>query len=84
ISEQSIDIGAQLATQAPIQSNMDSVGSISAHGLSLANAHAKFKPKFADFTCSHTEVLLFARLITKEVIPHAFWGSDHNFNIIMK
>ena len=106
ISEQSIDLDTQLATQAPLHPGSHSFDSVSAHGLSSARAHAKFKPKFADFTCSHTEVratlisplphcvckaqdqytqvFFFARLITKEVIPNALWGSDYNFNIIMK
>ena len=41
-------------------------------------AQAKLKPKFAEFTCNIAEVYLFVCVITKEVIPHAFWGSHNN------
>lgn len=45
----------QLKTQ-PDQSIVPSLDEVSAHGLSFAKAQSKNKPKFVEFTCSHTEV----------------------------
>lgn len=42
----------------------------------------KHKPRFVDFTCDYSEVFRFAVVVTKLVIPKAFWGCERNFKII--
>lgn len=73
------------------------------HGLSQAEKQGKKKPRFAEFTCSHTEVGVlywvapsgtcvahareqvyrYAVLVTKAVIPNAFWGSAKNTKLML-
>ncbi|PSR75587.1 hypothetical protein PHLCEN_2v9067, partial [Hermanssonia centrifuga] len=63
--------------------SFDSTGQpISAQGLSQSSKQAKKKPRFAEFTCSHAEVYCYAVLVTKLVIPPAFWGSKKNFAVV--
>ncbi|KAF7974772.1 hypothetical protein HWV62_11243 [Athelia sp. TMB] len=47
------------------------------------NKKSKIKPRFAEFTCSHTEVYRYAVLVTDAVIPKAFWGSTRNSRLMM-
>ncbi|KZT22067.1 hypothetical protein NEOLEDRAFT_1221248 [Neolentinus lepideus HHB14362 ss-1] len=56
--------------------------SIVSHALSQAGKGAKHKPRFAEFACSQLEVYRYAILVTRAVIPHAFWGSQKNFHVI--
>ncbi|KAG1899510.1 uncharacterized protein F5891DRAFT_953648, partial [Suillus fuscotomentosus] len=39
------------------------------------------KPRFLEFTCSHAKVFRHAILVTKAVIPNAFWGCEKNFEV---
>ncbi|KAH8117878.1 hypothetical protein DFH11DRAFT_1474784, partial [Phellopilus nigrolimitatus] len=50
---------------------------------SKANSQMKYKPKFAEFTCSYAEVFLYARAVTKAVIPYALWGCAQNRKTMM-
>ncbi|KAG6908673.1 hypothetical protein DXG01_003687 [Tephrocybe rancida] len=83
VSEQSI-----LLSQPPLNlgnSSIDSEGnSILPFGLTQAERHAKSKPRFADLACSFVEVFRYVVLITKAVIPKAFWGNESNFEVILK
>ncbi|KAG5635812.1 hypothetical protein H0H81_010060 [Sphagnurus paluster] len=45
--------------------------------------HGKLKPRFADFACPNVEVYRYVALVTKAVIPKAFWGSDANFKVVL-
>ena len=61
----------------------DSFGrSIIATGISFAEQQTKQKPRFAEFMCSYAEVFRFAVVVTKAVIPTAFWGSQKNFKLV--
>ncbi|GJE88721.1 telomerase reverse transcriptase [Phanerochaete sordida] len=77
-----------LQTQPPWPSNeisVDSEGrSIVAAGVSFTTAQVRQKPRFAEFMCSYAEVFRFAVIVTKTVIPMAFWGSEYNFKLITK
>ncbi|KAL4243808.1 Telomerase reverse transcriptase [Abortiporus biennis] len=53
-------------------------------GLSELHRQVKNKPRFAEFACSPSEVYCYAIVITKAVIPNAFWGSDENFKVICR
>ncbi|KAG6812970.1 hypothetical protein H0H92_015089 [Tricholoma furcatifolium] len=83
VSEQSI-----LLSQAPSSLDnlsFDSNGNpIPPFGLTQARQHAKTKPRFADFSCPFIEVHRYVALVTKAVIPKAFWGNETNFRVIMK
>ncbi|OCH93029.1 hypothetical protein OBBRIDRAFT_725657 [Obba rivulosa] len=61
----------------------DEGDTISAHGLSQAQRYVKNKPRFAEFSCSHTEVFRYAVLVTDAVIPRVLWGSDANYKRIL-
>ncbi|KAF5382158.1 hypothetical protein D9615_004408 [Tricholomella constricta] len=83
ISEQSL-----LLSQAPLggsNTSFDSSGNpILPVGLTQAERHAKSKPRFADFACPNVEVYRYVALVTKAVIPKAFWGSEANFQVILR
>ncbi|KAF7374776.1 Telomerase reverse transcriptase [Mycena sanguinolenta] len=65
--------------------SLDSDGnSILPTGLTQAALHAKTKPRFVEYSCSHIEVYRFAVLISKAVIPKAFWGSESNFKHVLR
>ncbi|KAL0953283.1 hypothetical protein HGRIS_004533 [Hohenbuehelia grisea] len=65
--------------------SIDSTGQrIQPDGLSQAERHTKHKPRFAEFACSYTEVYRFVVVVTKFVIPKAFWGSQANFKLVMR
>lgn len=53
-------------------------------GLTQAKAHARNKPRFVEFACSHLEVFRYVALVTKAVIPMGFWGTKSNFHHILK
>ncbi|KAG8769178.1 hypothetical protein FRC12_005119, partial [Ceratobasidium sp. 428] len=52
------------------------------HGASEAALETKLKPRFVEFACSHHEVLRYVKTVVDEVIPHAFWGSVANRQVI--
>ncbi|KZP22725.1 hypothetical protein FIBSPDRAFT_910389 [Athelia psychrophila] len=52
--------------------------------ISQAVKPSKVKPRFAEFTCSHTEVYRYAVLVTDAVIPKAFWGSTRNTKLVLR
>ncbi|GLB40371.1 putative telomerase reverse transcriptase [Lyophyllum shimeji] len=83
ISEQSI-----LLSQAPLgagNTSVDSHGnSILPPGLTQAERDVKSKPRFADFACPPIEVFRYVALVTKTVIPKAFWGNEANFKVILR
>ncbi|KAI0775158.1 hypothetical protein BD413DRAFT_471759 [Trametes elegans] len=54
------------------------------HDQSRAGRQQKQKPRFAEFACGVDEVFRYAILVTKAVIPRAFWGSDKNFKVLMQ
>ncbi|KAG5342247.1 hypothetical protein C0989_004091 [Termitomyces sp. Mn162] len=83
VSEQSI-----LLSQMPPSignSSIDSNGNpIQPFGSTQAERHARAKPRFADFACPFFEVYRYVVLVTKSVIPKAFWGNGSNFKLVMK
>ncbi|CAG7852639.1 Telomerase reverse transcriptase {ECO:0000312/PomBase:SPBC29A3.14c} {ECO:0000269/PubMed:24793650}; AltName: Full=Telomerase catalytic subunit {ECO:0000303/PubMed:9252327} [Serendipita indica DSM 11827] len=42
------------------------------------------KPRFAEFMCSHREVISFVLAITSSVIPNELWGSAENYKHVSK
>ncbi|KAG1744069.1 uncharacterized protein EDB91DRAFT_1050915 [Suillus paluster] len=79
VSENSIQLKSQAS-----QNNMsiDSAGnSIVVHAVQ-GKREIEHKPRFLEFTCSHFEVYRYVILVTKAVIPKAFWGCEKNFEIV--
>ncbi|KAF8206272.1 hypothetical protein K438DRAFT_1457948, partial [Mycena galopus ATCC 62051] len=65
--------------------SLDSEGnSVLPAGLTQAALHAKTKPRFVEYSCSHIEVYRYAVLVTKAVIPKVFWGSETNFKHVLR
>ncbi|KAK0500404.1 hypothetical protein EDD18DRAFT_827251 [Armillaria luteobubalina] len=78
---------SQLQTQASLgeEVSLDSAGnSIFPIGFTQAKRYAESKPRFVEFSCSHFEVYRYVLLVTQQVIPHEFWGSDSNFKHICR
>ncbi|KAJ7227316.1 hypothetical protein GGX14DRAFT_347333, partial [Mycena pura] len=64
--------------------SLDSEGNtILPAGLSQAALHARAKPRFVEYACSHFEIYRYAVLVSKAVIPPAFWGSEANFKLVL-
>ncbi|ETW83156.1 hypothetical protein HETIRDRAFT_450817 [Heterobasidion irregulare TC 32-1] len=83
VSEQSIRLKSQQSLTTANRS-IDSLGcTIVPGGTTQARVDVKSKPRFTEFTCSHVEIFRYAVLVTKAVIPKAFWGSDKNFKLVM-
>ncbi|PIL35516.1 hypothetical protein GSI_02244 [Ganoderma sinense ZZ0214-1] len=84
MSETSIQLQTQ-PSLADTSVSLDSSGRpIIAHISSQARKHSKYKPRFAEFAAGATEVFRYAVVVTKTVVPKAFWGSDHNFEVVMR
>ena len=84
MSETSIQLQTQ-ASVADTSISLDSAGRpIIAHITSQARKHAKYKPRFAEFAAGANEVFRYAVVVTKAIVPKAFWGSDHNFEVVMR
>ncbi|KAI5122895.1 hypothetical protein M0805_007573 [Coniferiporia weirii] len=49
----------------------------------LRTSQTKYKPKFAEFTCSYAEVFLYVRAVSKVVVPYALWGCERNRKTIL-
>ncbi|RDB25955.1 Telomerase reverse transcriptase [Hypsizygus marmoreus] len=83
MSEQSSLLRSQ-ADFSAIDMSVDSEGnSIMPFGQTQAERHAKSKPRFAEFACPVIEVYRYIALMTKVVIPKAFWGSETNRKLIL-
>ena len=83
MSETSIQLQTQ-ASAANTSISLDSAGRpIIPHIDSQARKQTKYKPRFAEFSAGANEVFRYAVLVTKAVIPKAFWGSEHNFEVIV-
>ncbi len=76
----------QLQTQPSLaDTSLDSAGRpVIAHTTSQSGKHSKYKPRFAEFAADATEVFRYAVVVTKAVVPKAFWGSDYNFGVVMR
>ncbi|KAI0635988.1 hypothetical protein C8Q77DRAFT_606942 [Trametes polyzona] len=84
MSETSIQLQTQ-ATFIDGSVSLDSAGRpVIVHDLSQARRQTKYKPKFAEFVCSPGEVYRYVVLVTKAVVPQAFWGSARNFDVVMQ
>ena len=83
-----LETSIQLQTQPSVADtsiSLDSSGRpIITHITSQARKHSKYKPRFAEFAVGATEVFRYAVVVTKFVVPKAFWGSDHNFEVVMR
>ncbi|KAF8952484.1 hypothetical protein BDZ97DRAFT_1681569 [Flammula alnicola] len=65
--------------------SLDSTGNpIPPIGLTQARRHAKAKPRFVEFACSHVEVYRYVALVTNAVIPKSFWGSRANLKLVLR
>ncbi|KAG1892989.1 uncharacterized protein F5891DRAFT_963616 [Suillus fuscotomentosus] len=78
VSENSIQLKSQAS-----QMNMtiDSVGNSTIADRVPGKNEIEHKPRFLEFTCSHAKVFRYAILVTKAVIPKAFWGCEKNFEV---
>lgn len=78
----------QLQTQASLVDSsvsLDAAGRpMISHDISEARRQTKCKPRFAEFACGSDQVFRYAALVTKTIIPKAFWGSDMNFDVVMQ
>lgn len=54
-----------------------------ATGPSEIQKHAIEQTCFTDMACPTAHVSAFCRAVISKVIPHGFWGCDHNRRIIM-
>ncbi|KAF9533856.1 hypothetical protein CPB83DRAFT_756862 [Crepidotus variabilis] len=82
MSETSIQLKSQRSLPGA-NTSLDSNGSrIQPMGMTQAQKHARIKPKFVEFACSHTEIYRYVVLITNTIIPSAFWGSSRNLKVI--
>ncbi|EPT01422.1 hypothetical protein FOMPIDRAFT_1100516, partial [Fomitopsis schrenkii] len=90
MSEQSIQLRSQ-PSLTDVNVSTDSVGRpILPHGLSQARKHYKYKPRFAEFSCTFAEagrscwchVYRYAMLVTDAVIPRIVWGCRKNRRLI--
>ncbi|CAA7267063.1 unnamed protein product [Cyclocybe aegerita] len=82
ISETSVQLRSQVSLGG-LNTSLDSNGNpIKPLGLTQAQKHAKQKPRFVEFSCSHVEVYRYAVLITNAVIPKTFWGSKQNLKLV--
>ncbi|KAF8169773.1 hypothetical protein BJ912DRAFT_861753 [Pholiota molesta] len=81
------ETSAQLRSQISLGAgniSLDSDGNpIPAIGLTQARKHAKEKPRFIEFACSHIEVLRYVALVTMAIIPKSFWGSKTNLKLVL-
>ena len=76
-----------LCSQAQLTGNdsLDSDGNtIIAKGLTQLREDNKQKPRFAEFTCTYTEVFLYVMAVTRVVIPYELWGCKGNFQAVME
>ncbi|KAG0702506.1 hypothetical protein DFH29DRAFT_804932 [Suillus ampliporus] len=79
VSENSIQLKSQASQN---EMSIDSAGnSIVAYDVQ-GKKELEHKPRFLEFTCGHFEVFRYAMLVTKAVIPKAFWGCEKNFEIV--
>ena len=82
ISEEISDLGLQTQINDRSVTGISDLSVLSTrngHGGSVSKTSAtKYKPKFAEFMCTHAEVFLYVRYITKTVIPFEFWGCHRN------
>ncbi|TBU33339.1 hypothetical protein BD311DRAFT_774454 [Dichomitus squalens] len=85
MSETSIQLQTQ-PTVADTSISLDAAGRpvLALHAPSQARKHARHKPRFAEFACGADEVFRYAVLVTKAVVPKAFWGSDYNLGVAMQ
>ena len=74
-----------LRTQASEKSILGNINdmSTSMRRISFPKTQSNHKPKFAEFMCSHAEVFLYVRAITKVVIPNEFWGCYRNRRTVL-
>ncbi|KAG1775303.1 hypothetical protein EV702DRAFT_973474 [Suillus placidus] len=79
VSENSIQLKSQ-ASQ--INMSIDSAGNSIAADRVPCKQEMEHKPRFLEFTCSYVEVFRYAMLVTKAVIPKAFWGCERNFKVV--
>ncbi|KAJ3515494.1 hypothetical protein NLJ89_g1720 [Agrocybe chaxingu] len=83
ISETSVQLRSQVSLGG-LNTSLDSNGnSIKPLGLTQARKHAKQKPRFVEFSCSHVEVYRYVALVTNAVIPKTFWGSKQNLKLVL-
>ncbi|KAG2110432.1 hypothetical protein BD769DRAFT_1365127 [Suillus cothurnatus] len=75
LSENSIQLKSQASQN---DMSIDSAG----NGGQIPSKEMEHKPRFLEFTCSHAEVYRYAILVTKAVIPKAFWGCERNFKVV--
>ncbi|KAI0749801.1 hypothetical protein C8Q80DRAFT_1101837 [Daedaleopsis nitida] len=85
MSETSIQLQTQASMMDTSSVSLDSAGRpIIIYPPSQARRQAKYKPRFAEFACDTGEVFRFAVLVTKTVIPKAFWGNEKNLELVMQ
>lgn len=79
VSENSIQLKSQASQH---NMSMYSAGNSIVADRVLSKKEMEHKPRFLEFTCSHAEVCRYAILVTKAVIPKAFWGCERNFKVV--